>query len=74
MFVINFFKNIFDWFEFFQKNANIIFLGLDNAGKTTLFYILQSDRFTQTDPTMIPHTAEITIGNIRFSTYDLGGH
>ena len=59
---------------FFQKSANIIFLGLDNAGKTTLLYMLQSDRFTQTDSTVQPHRAEVTIGNIRFNSYDLGGH
>ncbi len=46
MFIVNFFKGIFDWFGFFQKSANIIFLGLDNAGKTTMLYMLQSDRFT----------------------------
>ena len=74
MFIVNFFKGIFDWFGFFQKSANIIFLGLDNAGKTTLLYMLQSDRFTQTDSTVHPHQAEVTIGNIRFNSYDLGGH
>ena len=74
MFVINFFKAAFEWMGFFQKNANIVFLGLDNAGKTTLLYMLQSDRFTQTDSTIHPHQAEITIGNIRFNSYDLGGH
>ena len=74
MFILNFFKGAFEWLGFFQKNANIVFLGLDNAGKTTLLYMLQSDRFTQTDSTMHPHQAEVTIGNIRFNSYDLGGH
>eukprot|EP00349_Pseudokeronopsis_sp_Brazil_P011154 CAMPEP_0202977250 /NCGR_PEP_ID=MMETSP1396-20130829/84145_1 /ASSEMBLY_ACC=CAM_ASM_000872 /TAXON_ID= /ORGANISM="Pseudokeronopsis sp., Strain Brazil" /LENGTH=206 /DNA_ID=CAMNT_0049715973 /DNA_START=285 /DNA_END=905 /DNA_ORIENTATION=- len=50
--------------------VNIVFLGLDNAGKTTLLYMLQSDRFTQTDSTVHPHQAEVTIGNIRFNSYD----
>ena len=74
MFIVNFFKRGFEWLGFFQKSANIVFLGLDNAGKTTLLYMLQSDRFTQTDSTNHPHQAEVTIGNIRFNSYDLGGH
>ena len=74
MFVVNFFKSLFSWTGFFQKQANIIFLGLDNAGKTTMLFMLQSDRFTQTDSTIQPHNAEVTIGNITFNTYDLGGH
>ena len=74
MFILNFFKGAFEWMGFFQKSANIIFLGLDNAGKTTMLYMLQSDRFTQTDSTIHPHQAEVTIGNIRFNSYDLGGH
>lgn len=74
MFIVNFFKGAFEWLGFYQKSANIIFLGLDNAGKTTLLYMLQSDRFTQTDSTVHPHQAEVTIGNIRFNSYDLGGH
>lgn len=74
MFIVNFFKSAFEWMGFFQKSANIIFLGLDNAGKTTLLYMLQSDRYTQTDSTIHPHQAEVTIGNIRFNSYDLGGH
>jgi GTP-binding protein SAR1 len=46
MFIVNFFKSAFEWTGFFQKSANIVFLGLDNAGKTTLLYMLQNDRFT----------------------------
>jgi len=74
MFIVNFFKYVLEWSNFFQKNANIVFLGLDNAGKSTLLYMLQNDRFTQTDSTMHPHQAEVLIGNIRFNSYDLGGH
>ena len=39
-----------------------------------MLYMLQSDRFTETDSTYHPHQAEVTIGNIRFNSYDLGGH
>ena len=74
MFIVNFFKAGLEWLGFFQKSANIIFLGLDNAGKTTMLYMLQSDKFTQCDSTIHPHQAEVTIGNIKFNSYDLGGH
>jgi GTP-binding protein SAR1 len=74
MFILDYIKAAFDWLGFFQKSANIIFLGLDNAGKTTMLYMLQSDKFTQTDSTVHPHQAEVTIGNIKFNSYDLGGH
>ena len=74
MFIVNFFKGAMEWLGFFQKSANIVFLGLDNAGKTTMLYMLQQDRLTQTDSTLHPHQAEVTIGNIRFNSYDLGGH
>ena len=39
-----------------------------------MLYMLQSDKFTETDSTIHPHQAEVTIGNIRFNSYDLGGH
>ena len=74
MFIINFFKRGMEWLGFFQKSANIIFLGLDNAGKTTMLLMLQTDRIAETDSTYHPHQAEVTIGNINFNTYDLGGH
>lgn len=36
--------------------------------------MLEFDKFIQTDSTLHPHWQEITIGNIRFNSYDLGGH
>jgi len=58
----------------YHKNAKIVFLGLDNSGKTTLLSVLKDDKYSQQLPTQYPHTEELILGKIKFQTFDLGGH
>jgi len=68
------FRGFFDFLGLFPRDAKICFLGLDNAGKTTLLLMMKENKVGINKPTLYPQNEEFLIQNIRFRTFDLGGH
>ena len=68
------YTSVLGYLGLYNKKANIVFLGLDNAGKSALLHVLKTDRVTQTRPTIHPHSEELKMGNLVLNTFDLGGH
>eukprot|EP00892_Ulva_mutabilis_P010558 jgi/Ulvmu1/7875/UM004_0106.1 len=66
------------WFSqllsvFGDREARILVLGLDNAGKTTILYRLQIGEVVSTIPTIGFNVETVTYKNIKFQVFDLGG-
>eukprot|EP01066_Platyproteum_vivax_P021140 Platyproteum_vivax@DN913_c0_g1_i2.p1 len=58
---------------FGQKDVRILILGLDNAGKTTILYQLQTGEVVQTVPTIGFNVETVEYKNLKFQVWDLGG-
>ncbi|KAF0972386.1 hypothetical protein FDP41_009289 [Naegleria fowleri] len=58
---------------FKNKEARILMLGLDAAGKTSILYKIQLDENVTTIPTIGFNAEQISYKKITFTVYDLGG-
>ena len=56
-----------------KPEPNILILGLDNAGKTTLLNYLTHENNKNTKPTPGVNAKSIQCGGIKLNVYDLGG-
>jgi len=77
--MISFLKSL--WDALFQslglsnRQGNLLLLGLDNAGKTTLLHRLRTGNLPQNfPPTDRPSQNEFRHGRIQFQAWDMGGH
>lgn len=65
---IAFFESIFG------RPSSILFLGIDNAGKSTLLFKIKNDTINTLGPTSSVKPEVIQIGNMKVRVSDLGGH
>lgn len=70
------YHNTIGWFisSLFKQPSSILFLGIDNAGKTTLVNKLKNNTNEIFLPTKHARKDIIEIGNLKAQVMDLGGH
>ncbi|KAJ9467788.1 ADP-ribosylation factor [Diplonema papillatum] len=71
----NIMQKLSNWADnlFAKKNARIVMVGLDAAGKTTILFKLKLDEHVTTVPTIGFNVETVEYKNIKFSVWDVGG-
>ena len=69
----NFFKAVLGYLGLYSKKANLLFLGLDNAGKTSILKSLAKEDIKSVNPTKGFNVRIVSFENISLSIWDLGG-
>lgn len=62
------------WVGLFRKQARLLFLGLDNAGKTSLMRMMRDDVKALHEPTQRPTHETVVVGSVTCDAIDMGGH
>jgi Arf/Sar family protein len=67
--------NVLSWFDslFQRKNATILMVGLDAAGKTTILMKLKLNETKDTVPTIGFNVETVEYKNVKFHVWDVGG-
>jgi len=65
--------SFFSSFIKFNKEANIVMVGLDSAGKTTILYKLRLNETLTTVPTLGFNVENIKYKNLNLTVWDIGG-
>ena len=56
-----------------EEDYKLLFLGLDNAGKTSLLFKLKDNEFKDTVPTVGLNVEQIKTRNMNLTLWDVGG-
>ena len=60
-------------FDIFKKKMNMLMVGLDSAGKTTILYQLKLNEHRQTIPTIGFNVETVKYKNLDLTIWDIGG-
>lgn len=70
--LLNYFWSFLYKLGLLKKEATILLLGLDNAGKTTMLGKLKDGNIKRFIPTQRPGMESIEVGNVKICAWDLG--
>nr|XP_009861298.1 LOW QUALITY PROTEIN: ADP-ribosylation factor-like protein 6 [Ciona intestinalis] len=68
-------NKLFGWLKGKKKEANVLCVGLDNSGKTTIINYLKPNDAQQVDivPTVGFNVEKVTMTNLSFTVFDMSG-